>query len=188
MCLAVPGRVESVDERDGHADGRGRLRRACARRSAWQYIPDVAVGEYVIVHVGFAIQRLDEESALETLANFEKLGILEEEFGDGFALAAAGRRGAAGTPREGATHEVPRRVQRPRPGPAGCSTRSTRRPPSRWAMMEVCGGQTHSIIRHGIDQLLPDGDRDDPRPGLPGLRDAAGDHRQGAGDRRAART
>ena len=26
-----------------------------------------------------------------------------------------------------------------------------------WAMMEVCGGQTHSIIRHGIDQLLPDG-------------------------------
>ena len=51
-------------------------------------------------------------------------------------------------------------------------------------MMEVCGGQTHSIIRHGIDQLLPDGDRADPRPRLPGLRDAAGDHRQGAGDRR----
>jgi hydrogenase expression/formation protein HypC len=40
------------------------------------------------VHVGFAIQRLDEESALETLSNFEKLGVLEEEFGDGFTLAA----------------------------------------------------------------------------------------------------
>ena len=52
------------------------------------YIPDVQVGEYVIVHVGFAIQRLDEQSALETLANFDKLGILEEEFGDGFAIAA----------------------------------------------------------------------------------------------------
>jgi len=52
------------------------------------YIPDVQIGEYVIVHVGFAIQRLDEKSALDTLANFEKLGILEEEFGDGFALAA----------------------------------------------------------------------------------------------------
>jgi hydrogenase expression/formation protein HypC len=38
--------------------------------------------------VGFAIQRMDEAAALETLANFEKLGILEEEFGDGFALAA----------------------------------------------------------------------------------------------------
>ena len=36
------------------------------------------------------------------------------------------------------------------------STRSTRSPRRRWAIMEVCGGQTHSIIRHGIDQLLPD--------------------------------
>jgi hydrogenase expression/formation protein HypC len=51
------------------------------------YIPDVEVGEYVIVHVGFAIQRLDEASALQTLATFEKLGILEEEFGDGIARA-----------------------------------------------------------------------------------------------------
>jgi hydrogenase expression/formation protein HypC len=53
-----------------------------------EYIPDVKIGEYVVVHVGFAIQRLDEQSAVETLANFEKLGILEEEFGDGFTLAA----------------------------------------------------------------------------------------------------
>jgi hydrogenase expression/formation protein HypC len=48
----------------------------------------VTVGEYVVVHVGFAIQRLDEVSAQETLANFERLGILAEEFGDGFELAA----------------------------------------------------------------------------------------------------
>jgi len=46
------------------------------------FIPDVQVGEYVIVHVGFAIQRLDEESALETLADFRKLGILQDELGD----------------------------------------------------------------------------------------------------------
>jgi hydrogenase expression/formation protein HypC len=52
------------------------------------YIPDVQVDEYVIVHVGFAIQRLDEQSAQETLANFDRLGILEQEFGDGFARAA----------------------------------------------------------------------------------------------------
>jgi hydrogenase expression/formation protein HypC len=58
-----------------------------------EYVPDVAVGEYVIVHVGFAIQRLDEASAQETLANFERLGILEEEFGDGFTRAA-GQAGA----------------------------------------------------------------------------------------------
>jgi hydrogenase expression/formation protein HypC len=53
-----------------------------------QYIPDARVGEYVVVHVGFAIQRLDEASAQDTLNNFARLGILEEEFGDGFERAA----------------------------------------------------------------------------------------------------
>jgi hydrogenase expression/formation protein HypC len=42
----------------------------------------------VIVHVGFAIQRLDEESAVRTLAEFEHLGVMREEFGDAFELAA----------------------------------------------------------------------------------------------------
>jgi len=87
MCLAVPGRVMSLEYRDdtpmAEVDFGGVRKEVCL-----QYIPDVEVGEYVVVHVGFAIQRLDEQSAMETLANFEKLGILEEEFGDGFALAA----------------------------------------------------------------------------------------------------
>jgi len=87
MCLAVPGRVMSVEEQDGttmaQVDFGGVRKEVCL-----EYIPDAAVGEYVIVHVGFAIQRLDEASAQETLVNFERLGILEEEFGDGFALAA----------------------------------------------------------------------------------------------------
>lgn len=87
MCLAVPGRVLSVEDDDGttmaQVDFGGLRKEVCLA-----YIPDVQIGEYVIVHVGFAIQRLDEKSALDTLANFEKLGILEEEFGDGFALAA----------------------------------------------------------------------------------------------------
>jgi hydrogenase expression/formation protein HypC len=87
MCLAVPGRVLSIAEKDGtlmaEADFGGVRKDVCL-----QYLPDVAVGEYVMVHVGFAIQRLDEQSAQETLATFEKLGILEEEFGDGFTQAA----------------------------------------------------------------------------------------------------
>jgi hydrogenase expression/formation protein HypC len=87
MCLAVPGRVESVAEQDGQrmaqVDFGGLRKEVCL-----DYVPDAEVGEYVIVHVGFAIQLLDEQSAQETLSNFEKLGILEEEFGDGFALAA----------------------------------------------------------------------------------------------------
>jgi hydrogenase expression/formation protein HypC len=87
MCLAVPGRVLSIAEVDGtlmaEVDFGGVRKSVCL-----QYAPDVAVGEYVVVHVGFAIQRLDEESARETLANFERMGILEQEFGDGFARAA----------------------------------------------------------------------------------------------------
>ena len=87
MCLAVPGRVVSVHEADGQTmaevDFGGLRKEVCLA-----YIPDVQAGEYVIVHVGFAIQRLDERSAQETLASFERLGILEEEFGDGFARAA----------------------------------------------------------------------------------------------------
>ena len=86
MCLAVPGRVLSVAEQDGttmaQVDFGGLQKEVCLA-----YIPDVEVGEYVIVHVGFAIQRLDEKSAQQTLADFERLGILEEEFGDGLARA-----------------------------------------------------------------------------------------------------
>ncbi|MFC7529946.1 HypC/HybG/HupF family hydrogenase formation chaperone [Actinoplanes sp. GCM10030250] len=81
MCLAVPGRVLSLAEVDGvpmaEVDFGGVRKNVCL-----QYIPDAGVGEYVVVHVGFAIQRLDEASARETLANFERMGILEEEFGE----------------------------------------------------------------------------------------------------------
>lgn len=43
------------------------------------YLPDIQVGDYTIVHVGFAITQLDEQSAKETLALFHELGMLEEE-------------------------------------------------------------------------------------------------------------
>ncbi|MFD3523208.1 HypC/HybG/HupF family hydrogenase formation chaperone [Streptomyces sp. NPDC058653] len=95
MCLAVPGRVLSTAEVDGalmaQVDFGGVRKEVCL-----QYIPDAEIGEYVVVHVGFAIQRLDEESALRTLANFEQLGLLEEEFGDGFELAARQRESVEG--------------------------------------------------------------------------------------------
>ncbi|MGZ4650027.1 MAG: HypC/HybG/HupF family hydrogenase formation chaperone [Kineosporiaceae bacterium] len=109
MCLAVPGRIVRVEERDdtlmAEVDFGGVRKDVCL-----EYIPDAAVGEYVVVHVGFAIQRLDESSATRTLEDFERMGILEEEFGDGFALAA---RQAGLDPAAGALPAPP--VQRPRP-------------------------------------------------------------------------
>jgi hydrogenase expression/formation protein HypC len=87
MCLAVPGRIlrlfDADDTQMSDVDFGGVVKQVCL-----QYIPDAQVGDYVIVHVGFALQKLDEESALATLENFERLGIMEEEFGDGFAQAA----------------------------------------------------------------------------------------------------
>ncbi len=80
MCLAVPGRVIEVFERDGtrmaFVDFGGVRKEACL-----EYLPDIEVGDYTIVHVGFALQRLDEATALETLELFRKIGELDAEFG-----------------------------------------------------------------------------------------------------------
>jgi hydrogenase expression/formation protein HypC len=93
MCLAVPGKVIEVwdreDTRMAKVDFGGIVKEVCVA-----FVPDIAVGEYTIVHVGFALQRLDEKSALETLAVFASLGELDAEFGDPWERAA---REAAGT-------------------------------------------------------------------------------------------
>ncbi|MCV7251273.1 HypC/HybG/HupF family hydrogenase formation chaperone [Mycolicibacterium fluoranthenivorans] len=103
MCLAVPGKILNLADRDGTlmslVDFGGIQKEVCL-----QYIPDAAVGDYVVVHVGFAIQRLDEESAKRTLAEFEHLGVLDEEFGDGFEIAA--RQAGLTPPERTATTEV----------------------------------------------------------------------------------
>ncbi|WNI18880.1 HypC/HybG/HupF family hydrogenase formation chaperone [Actinacidiphila sp. ITFR-21] len=98
MCLAVPGRVLSTAVVDGalmaEVDFGGVRKEVCL-----QYIPDAVAGEYVIVHVGFAIQRLDERSALATLADFDRLGLLAEEFGDGSEPAPRQERPTEGAAR-----------------------------------------------------------------------------------------
>ncbi|MDJ0753902.1 MAG: HypC/HybG/HupF family hydrogenase formation chaperone [Ardenticatenaceae bacterium] len=80
MCLGVPGKVVEIYEqygtRMGKVDFSGIQKEVCLA-----YVPEVEVGDYTVIHVGFAITRLDEESALETLKMFEDLGILEEELG-----------------------------------------------------------------------------------------------------------
>jgi hydrogenase expression/formation protein HypC len=88
MCLAVPGRVLDIWDKDqtrmAKVDFGGVEKDVCL-----EFVPDIEVGEYTIVHVGFALQRLDEQSAMETLALFRDLGELDKEFGDAWAQAAA---------------------------------------------------------------------------------------------------
>lgn len=81
MCLAVPGFVESIHQAAGTRMGRvnfgGVVKEVCLA-----YLPDIAVGDYTIVHVGFAISKLDEASARETLRTFATLGLLEESLAE----------------------------------------------------------------------------------------------------------
>ena len=78
MCLAIPGKVIGIAEENGLRMGRvdfgGVVKRVCL-----DYVPDIQVGEYTIVHVGFALSRIDEESAEKTLEVFRQMGMLDEE-------------------------------------------------------------------------------------------------------------
>jgi hydrogenase expression/formation protein HypC len=78
MCLGIPGRVAEIYEQGGMRMGRvdfdGVVKEVCLA-----YLPAIEVGDYTIVHVGFAISQIDEQSARETLALFHSMGILNEE-------------------------------------------------------------------------------------------------------------
>jgi len=80
MCLGVPGRITQVQDdlllRLGTVDFGGVRREVCL-----SCVPDAGVGDYVIVHAGFAISRLDEQEARETLALLRRMGDLERELG-----------------------------------------------------------------------------------------------------------
>ena len=78
MCLAVPGKVAEIISQDmmrmSKVDFGG-----ITRDISLAYLPDVQVGDYVIVHAGFAISQLDEEEAHETLRLLAELGAIEQE-------------------------------------------------------------------------------------------------------------
>lgn len=80
MCLGIPGRVVEIREERGTrmavVDFGGVTKDICLA-----YLPEVEEGEYTIVHAGFAITRLDEESARRTLEMMSELGIVDDELG-----------------------------------------------------------------------------------------------------------
>ncbi len=77
MCLGVPGRIEQIYQKDGlkmaRVDFGGVSREVCL-----DYVPEAKVGEYCIVHVGFAISLLSEAEARETLALLDEIANLDE--------------------------------------------------------------------------------------------------------------
>ena len=79
MCLAVPGQVLQIDETNpdfkmAKVSFGGINKDVCV-----EFIPDLKVGEYVLVHVGFALNKIDEKDAEETLRILREMGESEEE-------------------------------------------------------------------------------------------------------------
>jgi hydrogenase expression/formation protein HypC len=78
MCLGIPGRITEIRDEAGLAMGKvdfGGVRKdACLA-----YLPEVKLGDYVIIHVGFAISRVDEAEALKTLEILEQMGVMTPE-------------------------------------------------------------------------------------------------------------
>jgi hydrogenase expression/formation protein HypC len=99
MCLAIPGKVVEAFDRQGMRMARvqfgGIVREACL-----DYVPDAQIGEYVLVHVGFAISKVDEEEAARTYQLLEEMDQLTE-----LQAPVVDERGE-----EENTDEVPRRI------------------------------------------------------------------------------
>ena len=73
MCLGIPGEI--IDVRDDTGLRIGKVRFAGITRAVClDYVPDAAVGEYVLVHVGFAISKIDPEEAARTYRVLEEIG------------------------------------------------------------------------------------------------------------------
>ena len=80
MCLGIPGKIIEIYQTNGLRMGKidfgGVQREACLA-----YVPEAEIGEYTVIHVGFAISRLSEKEAYETLELLHAIANLEEEIG-----------------------------------------------------------------------------------------------------------
>lgn len=80
MCLGVPGKIVDIYEKSslrmGKVDFSGVTREACL-----EYVPDAQIGDYTVIHVGFAISLLSEEEAMASLETLREIVNLEDELG-----------------------------------------------------------------------------------------------------------
>jgi hydrogenase expression/formation protein HypC len=79
MCLGIPGKILSIAEQDGAAVRMGRVSfSGIVKEVCLAYTPEAAVGEYVVVHVGFAIATLDEAEARRVFEYLQEMDELRE--------------------------------------------------------------------------------------------------------------
>ena len=78
MCLAVPGMILETEERNGNRTARVEFG-GLIKQAYLDFVPEATVGDYVLVHVGFALSKIDPEEAQRTLRSLESLGLLQGE-------------------------------------------------------------------------------------------------------------
>jgi hydrogenase expression/formation protein HypC len=81
MCLGIPGKITDIYERNdfqmGKIDFGGISKEVCLA-----YVPEAKVGDYALIHVGFAISLMDEDEAMETLKLIKEVTDFSEELGE----------------------------------------------------------------------------------------------------------
>ena len=80
MCLAIPGKILSENDLGFARTGRVQFG-GIVREVRLDFVPEAATGDYVLVHVGFAISKIDEQEAQRTYQALEELGALQDELG-----------------------------------------------------------------------------------------------------------
>ena len=93
MCLAVPGKILETTEEDGSRFGRVQFG-GITRRVQLDFVPEAGVGDYVVVHVGFALTKVNADEAERTYQLLEEMGMLEEVQGAGFGTQESGSPGS----------------------------------------------------------------------------------------------
>lgn len=84
MCLGVPGKIIEINEKNGLLMGKVDFGAGVTREVCLAYVPEAQVGQYTVVHVGFALNLLDEQEALESLETLRDVVSIEEELGIGY--------------------------------------------------------------------------------------------------------
>ena len=78
MCLAIPGKIVAEEQRNSLRIGRVQFG-GIVREANLDFVPEAQLGDYVMVHVGFAISRVDKEEAERTYQALEQMGVLRDE-------------------------------------------------------------------------------------------------------------
>ena len=78
MCLAIPGKILTEEDLGFARTGRVQFG-GIVRQVRLDFVPEAEAGDYVLVHVGFAISKIDEEEAQRTYQALAELGVLEAE-------------------------------------------------------------------------------------------------------------